>query len=651
MLTFDFDGVSDTGWGVAVTDKLTSAVSPPHPPSAVPTRITEIVRRFWALGGALLVALIGGTFAILGSEITARVVISAFALFIAGIESVDMIKSLLRRHFGIDILAVTAIIATVVVGEYWASLIIVIMFVGGEALEEFAERRAKAELTALLDRTPRFAHVQIDGNVRDVAVGDIDVADVLFVKPGEQVPVDGVLLSDVATLDESSLTGESLPVERATGDTVISGSVNGALAFRMRVTARAEDSQYQHIVALVSQAAESKAPFVRMADRFAVPFTIAAYVLAVIGWVVSGEPARFAEVLVVATPCPLILAVPVAFLAGMSRSARHGIIVKNGGTLEKLSRVRTVAFDKTGTLTHGQPVVSNIYAREPLTEDALLRLVAIAEQTSAHTLAQSLVTTARFRGLDLPAPTSVEETTAHGLTAQVENHTVVVGKFGFALDAAPEAERVELAAGELAVYVAVDGAFAGAVILRDEVREDARETLATLSRLGIRHTLMLTGDAEATAQHVAAALGVTDVKSECLPADKVTAVASLTDRPVMMVGDGVNDAPVLAAADVGVAMGARGSTAASESADVVIMRDELSRVARAIEFGQATVRIATQSIWIGIAISSALMVLAVFGWIPAILGATFQELIDLITILNALRALGSVRSQRARRRA
>ena len=630
--------------------QVTSSISPTRVPVLAPTRISEILRRFWALGGALLIALIGGTCAILGWEFAARVVISAYALLIAGIESVDMIKSLLRRHFGIDILAVTAIIATVIVGEYWASLIIVIMFVGGEALEEFAERRAKAELTALLDRTPRFAHVQVDGNVRDVAVGDINVDDILLVKPGEQVPVDGVLLSDGATLDESSLTGESLPVERVQGDTVISGSVTGALAFRMRVMARAEDSQYQHIVALVSQAAESKAPFVRMADRFAVPFTIAAYVLAAIGWVVSGEPARFAEVLVVATPCPLILAVPVAFLAGMSRSARHGIIVKNGGTLEKLSRVRTVAFDKTGTLTHGQPVVSNIYAREPLTEHALLRLVAIAEQTSAHTLAQSLVTTARFRGLDLPAPTSVEETTAHGLTAHVENHTVVVGKFGFVLDAAPEAERVELAAGELAVYVAVDGAFAGAVILRDEVREDARETLATLSRLGIRHTLMLTGDAEATAQHVAAALGVTDVKSECLPADKVTAVASLTDRPVMMVGDGVNDAPVLAAADVGVAMGARGSTAASESADVVIMRDELSRVARAIEFGQATVRIATQSIWIGIAISAALMVLAVFGWIPAILGATFQELIDLITILNALRALGSVRSPRARRR-
>lgn len=614
-----------------------------------------LIARNWMIVGAISIAVVGGLLTWCGFELVARYTISAFALIVAGFESVGMIKSIIAKHFGIDILAVTAIIATILVGEYWAGLIIVVMFSGGEALEIFAERRAKAELTSLLERTPRYAHVQVGNDVHDVAIGDVNVGDILVVKPGEQVPVDGVLESESATLDESSLTGESLPVERASGDDVISGSVNGALAFRMRVTARAEDSQYQHIVALVAEASTSKAPFVRMADRYAVPFTIAAYLLAAVGWAWSGEPARFAEVLVVATPCPLIIAVPVAFLAGMSRSARHGIIVKNGGTLEKLSRIRTVAFDKTGTLTHGDPVVSRLVVAEakptngkesvPRTENDLLRLVAIAEQTSAHTLARSLVATAKFRGLDLPAPTSVEETTAHGLTAVINAQTVVVGKFGFVLDAAPDAERVELEAGELAVYVSVDGIYAGAVVLRDEVREDAQQTLAELMRMGIRRTLMLTGDANATAQHVAAKLGVTDVQAECLPADKVAAVAAIVDRPVMMVGDGVNDAPVLAAADVGVAMGARGSTAASESADVVIMRDELSRVARAIEYGRATVRIALQSIWIGIAISLGLMVLAVFGFIPAILGAAFQEAIDLITILNALRALGSVRSR------
>ena len=417
----------------------------------------------------------------------------------------------------------------------------------------------------------------------------------------------------------------------------------------MTVTARAEDSQYQRIVALVAEAAESKAPFVRLADRYAVPFTIVAYIMAAAGWIFSGDPARFAEVLVVATPCPLIIATPVAFIAGMSRAARHGIIVKNGGTLEKLARVRTVAFDKTGTLTHGQPELSAIHAVDGVSEDELLRLAATAEQYSAHTLAQSLVTSAHFRGLNIAPCDNVIETTAHGLTATIDGHVVVVGKFGFILDAAPNAQRTELDAGELAIYVSIDGLYAGAIILRDEVRLDAADTLAWLRKLGVRRTLMLTGDAKATAEHVAAGLGVTDVRAECLPIDKVRAVEAVTERPVMMVGDGVNDAPVLAVADVGVAMGARGSTAASESADVVIMKDDLARVARAVEVGQDTIRIALQSIWLGIILSLGLMVAAVFGLIPAVVGAAFQEIIDLLTILNALRALGTGRSPEARR--
>jgi heavy metal translocating P-type ATPase len=373
-----------------------------------------------------------------------------------------------------------------------------------------------------------------------------------------------------------------------------------------------------------------------------------AYIMAAAGWFFSGDPARFAEVLVVATPCPLIIATPVAFIAGMSRAARHGIIVKNGGTLEKLARVKTVAFDKTGTLTHGQPELSAIHAVDGMSEDELLRLAAIAEQYSAHTLAQSLVSSAHFRGLSIVPCSDVVETTAHGLTATIDGRVVVVGKFGFISDAAPDAERVELEAGELAIYMAVDGRYAGAIVLRDEVRLDAAHTLAWLRKLGVRRTLMLTGDGKATAEHVAAGLGVTDVRAECLPIDKVRAVEAVTERPVMMVGDGVNDAPVLAVADVGVAMGARGSTAASESADVVIMKDDLARVARAVEVGQDTIRIALQSIWLGIILSLGLMVAAVFGLIPAVVGAAFQEIIDLLTILNALRALGMGRSKEAR---
>ena len=609
--------------------------------------------RYPVFASTIVLAIIGGVLALTGLEEAARWVISIFALAIAAKESVGMVRSILKGSWGIDVLAVTAIIATVLVGEYWASIIIVLMFTGGEALEDYAESRAKRELTSLLDNTPQIAHREVYSSAgaekgalfatKDCPVSELAIGDVVVVKPGELIPVDGILLTPEATLDESSLTGESIPVERVKGDAVISGSVNGSAVFRMEVTALAADSQYQRIVELVKEASESKAPFVRLADRYAVPFTIVAYVLAITAWIISGNPSHFAEVLVVATPCPLIIAAPVAFIAGMSRAARHGIIVKNGGTLEKLARIKTVAFDKTGTLTHGQPVLSSVITAPGVEEDELVRLAAIAEQYSAHTLAHSIVVGAQQRGLTVEPCTDVTETTAAGLTATIDGKKVVVGKYSFIAEQDPNTVRVEITAGELAVYVAIDGKFAGALLLRDELRADAPDTLQWLSALGVRHTLMLTGDGKVTAEHVARELGVTNVRAECLPLDKVRAVEAVTDRPVMMVGDGVNDAPVLAAADVGVAMGARGSTAASESADVVIMKDDLHRVARSIEIGQQTIRIALQSIWIGISLSLILMVLATFGLIPAVVGAGFQEVIDVIAILNALRALGTSR--------
>ena len=609
--------------------------------------------RYPVFASTIVLAIVGGVLALTGLEDVARWVISIFALGVAAKESIGMVRSILKGSWGIDVLAVTAIIATVLVGEYWASIIIVLMFTGGEALEDYAESRAKRELTSLLDNTPQIAHREVYSSAgaekgalfatKDCPVSELAIGDVVVVKPGELIPVDGILLTPEATLDESSLTGESIPVERVKGDAVISGSVNGSAVFRMEVTALAADSQYQRIVELVKEASESKAPFVRLADRYAVPFTIVAYVLAITAWIVSGNPTHFAEVLVVATPCPLIIAAPVAFIAGMSRAARHGIIVKNGGTLEKLARIKTVAFDKTGTLTHGQPVLSSVITAPGIEEDELVRLAAIAEQYSAHTLANSIVVGAQQRGLTVEPCSDVTETTAAGLTATIDGKKVVVGKYSFIAEQDPSTVRVEITAGELAVYVAIDGKFAGALLLRDELRADAPDTLQWLSALGVRHTLMLTGDGKVTAEHVARELGVTNVRAECLPLDKVRAVEAVTDRPVMMVGDGVNDAPVLAAADVGVAMGARGSTAASESADVVIMKDDLHRVARSIEIGQQTIRIALQSIWIGISLSLILMVLATFGLIPAVVGAGFQEVIDVIAILNALRALGTSR--------
>ena len=602
--------------------------------------ITVQATRYPAVAVTLGVGLVGLLLELVGPEDSARWVLSAYALVIAVIAAWSMVKKLLSGHAGLDILAVAAILATIAVGEYWASLVIVLMLSGGKALEQYAGHRARRELRALLDRAPQSAHLLVDGDVvADVPIDDVVVGHRLVVHPGEVVPVDGILLSEAAAFDESQLTGESLPVEHGRGDALLSGSVNGERAVTLEATAIAAESQYQRVVQLVREASESRAPLVRLADRYAVPFTLVSFAIAGFAWYISGEPRRFAEVLVVATPCPLLIAAPVAFISGISRAARAGIIVKGGGTLEQLSRVRTVAFDKTGTLTHGVPEVTAVRPAPGFDADDLLSLAASAEQYSGHVLAAAVVTAAAARGLP-PAPvTGANETTASGVSAIVDGRDVCVGKRSFIESAGIPIDSPPPESGQMAIYVAIDGRYAGDVILADRIRDNAKATLDKLAALGVRHTIMLTGDLEATARHIAADLGITEVRAQCLPEGKVDAVTGVTDRPVMMVGDGVNDAPVLAAADIGVAMGAKGSTAASESADVVIMLDDFSRVERAITIGRQTTNQALQAIWLGIALSVGLMVVATFGLLPAIVGAALQEVVDLFTILYALRAL------------
>jgi len=451
--------------------------------------------------------------------------------------------------------------------------------------------------------------------------------------------VDGQLVSASAAFDESSLTGESLPVTRLAGDTVLSGSVNGVTAATITATTLARNSQFQAIVALVQSASSNRAPVVRLADRYAIPFTAISLLIGAVAWIVSGEPVRFAEVLVLATPCPLLLAAPVAFMGGMSRAAHRGIIVKGGGVLETLARVRTVVFDKTGTLTIGAPTITRILPRDPWDEEQLLTRVASAEKFSSHVLAASLVAAAVDRGLELLPAENASEVAAQGVSATIAGHRIDIGTLAFATAAASDTESAALEVGELAIYVAIDGRFAGTVVASDPVRDNARATITQLDRLGVHETVMLTGDARATAAHVASAVGISRFTADCLPGDKVDAVRNIIARPVLMVGDGVNDAPVLAAADVGIAMGARGATAASESAGAVILLDDISAVALAVRIGQDTVRIALQSIWLGIALSIGLMLVAAFGVIPATLGAGIQEVVDLATILNALRAI------------
>jgi heavy metal translocating P-type ATPase len=611
-------------------------------------RILALGRRYPIVAITVLVGLVVVGLRLADHPTAAQWLASAFALIIALQTSIGMIKDLLGGRWGVDVLAVMAILSTVAVGEYLAALVIVLMLTGGKALEDYAAGRAKGELSALLARAPQVAHLmQADtDDIFDVPVTQVRPGDRLLIRPSEVVPVDGELLSPEASLDESSLTGESLPVTRGTGDALLSGSLNGTVAIVIRATARVEDSQYQRIVALVEEASQSRAPLVRLADRYAVRFTAVSLLIAGIAWWVSGDPVRFAEVLVLATPCPLLIAAPVAFMGGMSRAARDGIIVKGGGTLEQLAGVRTVAFDKTGTLTHGQPALDSVNPVPPLTADELLALAASAEQYSTHVLAASVLAAAEARHLSLQKAMTAQEYATHGVLAELPAGTVVVGKRRFVAENASGVEPVTLHSGQLAIYVSVAGKYAGTIVMSDPLRGNAAATLARLKDLSVGESMILTGDAQGTADHVAAKVGITQVRAELLPEHKVAAVQQAKLRPVLMVGDGVNDAPVLAAADVGVAMGARGSTAASESADVVIMADDISRVARAVEIGQRTMRVALQSIWIGIALSLVLMGIAAFGYIPAIAGAATQEVVDLITILNSLRARSAGRGGR-----
>ncbi|WP_449283516.1 heavy metal translocating P-type ATPase [Leucobacter sp.] len=592
-------------------------------------------------------------------------IVGGYALAVAAWEAVGMIRQLLRGRAGLDVLAVTAITAAVLVGEPWAALVVVLMLTGGAALEDYAEHRSKRELTALLRKAPQQA-TRLSGDgagtgppgaagaaTEEVPVETIGVGDLLLVRPGALVPVDAVLTSEHAVFDESSLTGESLPVERAAGERVSSGAVNGATAVAMRAVAVAADSEYQQIVRLVERAAGSRARVVRLADRYAVPFTALSLVIAGIAWAVSGDPVRFAEVLVVATPCPLLIAAPVAFLGGMSRAARFGLIVKGGGTLEQLSRVRSAAFDKTGTVTTGRPVLDRIVPEPGFGENEVLQLAASAEVYSSHVLAGSVIAAAKRRGCALLEAARAEEAATNGVAAVlaigVEGAaTVRVGKPSWLRGYSPGLAPVPLEPGELAIYVAIDDRFAGAIVMRDRVRDEAAGVFEELQRLGIERTLMVTGDVAATAAPIAADLGIGEVHAECRPADKVRIVSEVRPRPLVMVGDGLNDAPVLAAADVGFAMGARGATAASESADIVNRYDSLAGLPRAVRIGKDTVRIALQSIWLGIVISVGLMLVAALGFLPALAGAWLQEAVDLVAILGALRAIGP-RSERLRR--
>lgn len=554
-----------------------------------------------------------------------------------------VLAALRRGRFGVDLIAVLSLIGTLLVGEYLAGALIAVMLAGGRALEAAAERRASHDLRALLEHAPRFARRRVGSAVDVVALRDVAVDDLLVVGPGEVVPVDGRIAGAVAVLDESVLTGEPLQVERGDGEPVRSGVVNAGGAFEMRATATAADSTYAQIVRLAAEAGAENAPVVRLADRYAAWFLPLTLLVAGAAWLASGSPVRAVAVLVVATPCPLLLAAPVAIVSGLSRASRRGVVIRSGGALENLGHATTLVMDKTGTLTMGRPVVIDVAAAPGRDAVDILGLAASVDQMSPHVLAEAIVTAARARDLALSLPTDVVEEPGQGVTATLGGRRVHVGKLAHDTAHAEWARAVvnrALLDGAAIAWVCVDGRPTGAVLLRDPLRRHAPRTLRRLRDAGLNRLVMLTGDRAQPAREVAAVLGLDEVYAEQSPADKVAAVRAEKDRAVtVMVGDGVNDAPALAAATVGVAMGARGATASSEAAGIVLTTDRLERLADAMDIARWSRRIAVQSAIVGMVLSLAAMAVAAVGWLPPVVGAVVQEGIDVAVILNALRAL------------
>jgi len=556
----------------------------------------------------------------------------------------EIVISLRRGDVGLDIVAALSMTAALAFGEALAASIVALMYSGGQYLESFAERTARREMTALLSRVPRTAVRHRDGQLEEVALDLVMPGDRLLIRRGDVVPVDGTVAKGVAVLDQSALTGESLPVQFRVGDLVLSGSTNAGEAFDLAATRRAAESTYAGIVRLVETAQRARAPMSRLADRYALLFLAVTVVLAAGAWWLSSDPIRAVAVLVVATPCPLILAVPVALVAGLSRAAKVGILIKGGKAIEALAGIRSLVVDKTGTLTIGQAKLVATRAVQGTMHDDLLRIAASLDQASKHVVAQTIVAEARGKKLPLAIPSDVVETAGEGVVGVVEGRHVAVGGLHFVSAKVAKADLSLLPSdrppGALAVAVAVDGQLAGFLIFADEVRAGTEAMLREMRKLGIERMVLATGDRHEVARFIATGLSFDLVRSELTPDQKIMVVLSeRKNGPVMMIGDGVNDAPALAAADVGVAMGAKGAAASAEAADVVLLVDHLDRVLSAFKIARRSRFIALESVVAGIGLSTLAMIAAATGYLAPVEGALLQEVIDVGVIFNALRAL------------
>jgi heavy metal translocating P-type ATPase len=600
---------------------------------------------------AVVAIVVGGILHLVGAGDAGQMVWRAAVALLAAELAYEVGRTVIvHRHLGVDTIALVAMVGALALGEELAGVVIGLMFTGGAALEAAATHRARRELTSLVQRAPTVAHVREGSTLRELPVGEVQPGDVVVVRTGEVIPVDGTVVSDEAVVDTSTLTGEPLPVTLRTGMPVMSGTANAGAPFEVRTDRPAAESSYSALVRLVEQAESQRAPLVRMADRYAGFFLPATLLLAGIAWAVSGDPVRALAVVVVATPCPLILAAPIALVSGLSRAARAGVIVKGAPGIETLGEARTVLFDKTGTLTVGTPDVREILTTNGTQPAELLRLAASVDNMSAHVLGEALVHAAEEAGLPVSLPVDIHEDPGQGIVGTVDGRRVAVGSRSFLREAGYSADAVAAAgllggrgSGEARVMVGIDGSVAGVIVMADELRPDAARIVDRLRAEGVRHVAMVSGDRRSVADRVGAELGVDRVYSEQSPEEKLEVLRRLREdpelSPVVMVGDGVNDAPALASADLGIAMGAAGATVSSETADAVITVDRIDRVADAIHTGRRSLRIARQSVLAGMTLSIAAMIVAAFGYLPPVAGALFQEVIDLAVILNALRAL------------
>ena len=550
-----------------------------------------------------------------------------------------------RGQLSVDLIAILALAGSLWIDEPLAGSLIAVMLATGVLLEARAAARAKRELDLLVRRAPRRARRRIGDRVEDVDVSVVEQGDQLIVANGEIVPVDGRLQS-TGVFDESALTGESVPVERSSGDDVRSGVVNAGKSVELTATASAAESSYAGIIRLVEEAQQSSSNFVRTADRFAIAFVPLTLLLAGVAWLVSGDAVRAVAVFVVATPCPLLLAAPIAIMSGLSRCSRAGVVVRGCAVLERLAGGKVLLFDKTGTLTQGHPtVVEVVLADDRLSVDDVVRLSASLDQVSPHVLASAIVTYARKRDIELVLPTDVHEVTGYGLEGSVDGHHVRLGKARWIVgESAPswvrQVRRRAAFDGSLTVFIAVDGAPAGAFMLEDPIRADAPRMIRHLRSVGIERTVLVTGDRSEVAEAVARVVGIDSVAADRDPGEKVAVLqAESAAGSTIMVGDGVNDAPALAAADVGVALAARGASASSETADIVLTVDRVDALATAIDVAHRARRIALQAVTVGMGLSLVAMVVAALGYLPPTVGALTQEVIDVLAIAIALRAL------------